>query len=61
MSDVLCDNTAPPHVKGKIDKMIVQSAMLYGMETVPVTSSHVKKLEVTDMKTRRGPYVAATR
>ena len=24
--------------------------MLYGMETGPVTSSHVKKLEVTEMK-----------
>ena len=36
--------------KGKINKMIVQPAMLYGMETVPVTSSHVKKLEVTEMK-----------
>ena len=24
--------------------------MLYGMETVPVTSSHVKKLEVIEMK-----------
>ena len=30
--------------------MIVQPAMLYGMETVPVTSSHVKKLEMTEMK-----------
>ena len=33
--------------------MIVQPAMLYGMEAVPVTSSHVKKLEVTEMKMRR--------
>ena len=40
----------PPHGQGKIHKMIVQPAMLYGMETVPVTSSHVKKLEVTEMK-----------
>ena len=30
--------------------MIVQPAMPYGMETVPVTSSHVKKLEVTEVK-----------
>ena len=30
--------------------MIVQPVMLYGMEIVPVTSSHVKKLEVTEMK-----------
>ena len=27
-----------------------QSAVLYGMETVPVTSSHVKKLEVREIK-----------
>ena len=32
------------------DTMIVQAAMLYGMETVPVTSSHLKKLEMTEMK-----------
>ena len=50
MSGVLCDKRVPPHVKGKIHKMIVQPAMLYGMETVPVTSSQVKKLEVTEMK-----------
>ena len=47
---VLCDKRVPPHVKGKIHKMIVQPAMLYRMETVTVTSSHVKKLEVTEMK-----------
>ena len=47
---ILCDKRVPPHVKGKIHKMIVQPAMLYGMETVQVTSSHVKKLEVTEMK-----------
>ena len=50
MSGVLCDRRVPPHVKGKTHKMIVQPAMLYGMETGPVTSSHVKKLEVTEMK-----------
>ena len=50
MSGVICDKRVPPHVKGKIHNMIVQPAMLYGMETAPVTSSHVKKLEVTEMK-----------
>ena len=50
MSGVLFDKRVPPHVKGQIHKMIVQPDMLYGMETGPVTSSHVKKLEVTDMK-----------
>ena len=46
----ICDKRLPPHMKGKIHKMIVQPAMLCGMETVPVTSSQVKKLEVTEMK-----------
>ena len=50
MSGVLCDKRVPSHVKGKIHKMIVQPATLCAMETVPATSSHVKKLEVTDMK-----------
>ena len=53
MSDVLCDERVPPHVQGKIHKMIVQPAMLYGMDTVPVTSSHMKKPEVTEMKMSR--------
>ena len=56
MSGVLCDKRVPPHVKGKINKMIVQPAMVYGMETVPVTSSHVKKLEVTEMKMGMRPH-----
>ena len=59
MSGVLCDKRVPPHVKGKINKMIVQPAMLYGMETVPVTSSHVKKLEVQKLRCADGH--AATR
>ena len=50
MSGILCDKSIPPQVKGNIHNMIVQSAMLHGMETVPVTRSHVKKLEVTEMK-----------
>ena len=50
MSGVLCDKRVPSHVKGMIHKMIVKPAMLYGTETVPVTASHAKKLEVTEMK-----------
>ena len=49
MPGVLCDKRIPAHVKGKINKMIVQPAMMYVMETVPMTTSHVKKL-VTEMK-----------
>ena len=47
---VLCDNRISPHVKRKIHNMIVQTAMLCGMEIVPMTISHVKKREVTEMK-----------
>ena len=50
MSGVLCNKIVPPHGKAKIHKMIVQPSMLYGMETVPVTSYNVKKLELTEMK-----------
>ena len=50
MSSVLCDKRVPPHLKVNIYKTIVQPAMLYGMETMPVTSSQMKKLEVTEMK-----------
>ena len=56
MSGVSCDKRVPPHVKGKIHKMIVQPAMLYGMEIGPVTSSHVKKLVVTEMKMGMRPH-----
>ena len=39
--------------KGTIHKMTVQPAMLDGTETMPVTSSHVKKREVQEMKMYR--------
>ena len=29
------------NIKGSVHKMVVQLAMLYGMETAPMTSSHV--------------------
>ena len=42
MSGVLCNKRTPPHVREF--KMIAQPAMLYGMETLPMTSSHMKRL-----------------
>ena len=49
MSGFLCDKRVPPqsHVKRKIHKMIVQPV---NAVRDPMTSSHVKKLEVTEMK-----------
>ena len=50
MSGILRHNSIPPHVEGYINNMIVQPAMLHGMETLPGARSHVEKLEVTEMK-----------
>ena len=50
MAGVLCDKRVPPHVKGYIRNMNVQPAMQYGTDTVPTTSSHEKKRQVTEMK-----------
>ena len=50
MSWVLCDKMVPPHVKGKIHKMIVQPVILYGMETVTMTSFHANRMVVIEMK-----------
>ena len=43
MSGVLCDKRMPQQVDWNIHKMIVQPAMLYGMETVPMTRFRIKK------------------
>ena len=53
MSGILRDKSIPPHVKGNSHNLIFQPFMLHGMETVPVTISHVKKLELTVMKMYR--------
>ena len=37
-------------LREKIHKLFVQPAMLYGMETVPMTSFHTNNVEVTEMK-----------
>ena len=49
MSGILRHNSIPPHVEGHINNVLVQPAMLHGMETLPVTRSHVEKLVVTEM------------
>ncbi|XP_047495854.1 uncharacterized protein LOC125043663 [Penaeus chinensis] len=50
MSGVLCDRKVPPRVKGKIRRTVVQPAMMYGMETVPLSIRDTKRLEVAEMK-----------
>lgn len=50
MSGILCDKRIPERVKGKVYKTVVQPAMLYATETLPLASRHVRKLETTEMK-----------
>ena len=50
MSGDMSDKREPPHGNGKMHKMIVRPAMLCRMDAEPMTSSHVKKLEVIEMK-----------
>ena len=45
MPGVLCDKRVPPHVKGKLHKKIVQPAMQYEMERVPVTTVYTPREE----------------
>ena len=45
-----CDTRIPPHVNETIHKRIVQPVTLYEMETVSMASSHMKKLEGTEVK-----------
>ena len=37
MSGVMCDRRVPARVKGKVYKVAVRPAMLYGLETVALT------------------------
>ena len=50
VSGVLCDRKLLARVKGKMYKIVVRPAMLYGMETVAVTEKHLGKMEVAELK-----------
>ncbi|XP_070000722.1 uncharacterized protein [Penaeus vannamei] len=52
MSGFLCDKSIPSKVKGRIH-MGIQPAMLFGMETLPLSARNTKRLEVAEMKMRR--------
>ena len=50
VSGVLCDRKLSAKVKGKMYKIVVRPAMLYGMETVAVTERQMAKMEVAELK-----------
>ncbi|XP_063875044.1 uncharacterized protein LOC135108200 [Scylla paramamosain] len=50
---VTCDRKVSARTKGKIYKTVVRPAMLYGMETVPLTKKQEAELEVAELKMLR--------
>ncbi|KAH0468862.1 hypothetical protein IEQ34_002094 [Dendrobium chrysotoxum] len=49
----LCDRKVPLKVKGKLYKMVVRPAMLYGAECWPLKEKHNTKLSVAEMRMLR--------
>ncbi|XP_060776632.1 uncharacterized protein LOC132886093, partial [Neoarius graeffei] len=50
---VICDRKVPAKVKGKMYKTVVRPAVMYGLETVPLTKRQEAKLEVVELRMLR--------
>ena len=53
LSGVLCDKRISARQKGKVHKMAVRPAMIYGAETWSIKKTQEKKLNVAEMKMLR--------
>ena len=53
MSGLICDRRVPARVKGKVCKVAVRPAMLYGLETVALTKRQEAEMEVAELKMLR--------
>ena len=53
MSGVICDRRVPARVKGKVYKVAVRPAMVYGLETVALTKIQEAEIEVAELKMLR--------
>ena len=53
MSGVICDRIVPARVKGKLYKVAVRPAMLYGLEAVARTKRQEAEMEVAELKMLR--------
>ena len=53
MSGVICDRRVPARVKGKVYKVAMRPAMLYGLETVALTKRQETEMEVAELKMLR--------
>ena len=52
-SGVICDRRVPARVKGKVCKVALRQAMLYGLETVALTKRQEAEMEVAELKVLR--------
>ena len=50
---MICDRRLSAYPKGKVYKMVVRPAMLYGLETVPLTKKQEAELAVAELKMLR--------
>ena len=50
MSGVICDRRIPARVKGKVYRVAVRPAMLYGLETVALKERQEAEMEVAELK-----------
>ena len=53
MSGAICDRRVPARMKGKVYKVAVRPAMLYGLETVALTKRQEAEMEVAELKMLR--------
>ena len=53
VSGVICNRRLPACVKGKVYKTVVRPAMLYGLETVPLTKKQEAEVAVAELKMLR--------
>ena len=53
MSGVICDRRVSARVKGKVNRVAVRPAMLYGLETVALTKRQEAEMEVAELKMLR--------
>ena len=55
ISGVICDRSVQARVKGKVYKVAVRPAMVYGLETVALTKRQEAEMEVAELKMLRFP------
>ena len=53
ITGAVCDKKVTEKLKGRLYKVMVRPALLYGMETVEVTNTQEKRMEVAEMKMLR--------